>query len=103
MGKKGSLRLWGSACLAFILIATSLAVANAQKAPGPVKITMISAWPLTEITINYPMRQLKKYVEAWSGGQIQVDFKGGPEVVAFPEIPKVVERGMFDIGYTCPP
>jgi len=103
MEKNGGLKLLGGLCLVFILIATSLSMANAQKAPDPVKITMISAYPLTEITINYPMRQLKKYIEAWSGGQIQVDFKGGPEIVAFPEIPKVVERGMFDIGYTCPP
>lgn len=103
MGRKGSLRLWGSACLVFILIAIPLSVAHAQKTSKPVKLTMISAWPLTDTTINYPARQLKKYIEAWSGGQIQVDFKGGPEIIAFPEIPKVVERGVFDIGYTCTP
>ena len=103
MEKKRALRLLGGVCLVFILIATSLPMANAQKAPEPIKLTMISAWPLTDLAINYSPRQLKKYVEAWSGGQIQIDFKGGPEVVAFTEIPKVCERGMFDIGYTCPP
>jgi TRAP-type C4-dicarboxylate transport system substrate-binding protein len=103
MEKNGALRLLGGACLVFILIATFLSAAHAQKGPGPVKLTMISAWPLTDLAINYSPMHFKKYVEAWSGGQIQVDFKGGPEVVAFPEIPKVVERGVFDIGYTCPP
>jgi len=89
--------------IVLMFIVMSLSISNAQKALNPVKLTMISAWPLTDLTINYSPRQFKKYVEGWSCGQIQIDFKGGPEIVAFQEIPKVVERGMFDIGYTCPP
>jgi len=102
MGKKGALRLLGGVCLVFILIAASLSMANAQKAPEPIKLTMVSAYPLTNITINYSCFTFKKYVEAWSGGRILIDFKGGTEVVPFLEIPKVTERGMFDISFTAP-
>jgi TRAP-type C4-dicarboxylate transport system substrate-binding protein len=100
---RSALTLLVSLCLVVIFAATSSPVAHAQKAPQPVKLTMISAWPLANITINYPTRTFKRYVEAWSGGRITVDFKGGTEIVAFTEIPKVTERGMFDISYTCPP
>jgi TRAP-type C4-dicarboxylate transport system substrate-binding protein len=103
MKKKGVLRLFGCICIMLVLIVTSLSVAYAQKAPEPIKLTMISAYPLTNITINYPCFLFKKYVEAWSGGRIIIDFKGGTEIVAFSEIPKVTERGMFDISFTAPP
>jgi len=97
------LRLSGWLCLALVLMVTSLPVTYAQKAPGPIKLTMISGFPLTNKTINYAAELFKKYVETWSGGKIQIDFKGGPEIVAFLEIPRVTERGMFDISYTAPP
>ena len=102
MEKRGALTLVGSLCLLVVLITTS-PVAYAQKAPEPITLTMISAYPLTNITINYAPFVFKKYVEAWSGGRIKIDFKGGPEIVAFSEIPKVTERGMFDISFTAPP
>lgn len=103
MERREILRLSGGVCLVLILVATCLSVAYAQKAPEPVTLTMISAYPLTNITINYAPNIFKKYVEAWSGGRIKIDFKGGPEIVAFSEIPKVTERGMFDISFTAPP
>lgn len=99
---RGALTLLVSLCLVGILIATS-PFAYGQKAPEPIKLTMISAYPLSNITINYPATTFKRYVEAWSGGRIVVDFKGGTEIVAFSEIPKVTERGMFDVSYTCIP
>jgi len=103
MERRKVLGLFGWICLALVLMATSLPVAHAQKAPEQIKLTMISAFPLTNKTINYAPELFKKYVETWSGGRIQVDFKGGPEIVAFLEIPRVTERGMFDIAYTAPP
>lgn len=103
MERKKVLRLSGWVCLALVLMATSLPVTYAQKTPEPIKLTMISAFPLTNKTINYAPDLFKKYVEIWSGGRIQIDFKGGPEIVAFSEIPRVTERGMFDISYTAPP
>jgi TRAP-type C4-dicarboxylate transport system substrate-binding protein len=38
----------------------------------------------------------------WSGGQIEVDFKGGPEIIAVPELLKAIQRGTFDVGYISP-
>jgi TRAP-type C4-dicarboxylate transport system substrate-binding protein len=102
MEKRGALASIGSLCLLVVLMAISPAAA-AEKAPAPVKLTMISAYPLSNTTINYAPNTFKKYLEAWSGGRITVDFKGGPEIVAFSEIPKVTERGMFDISFTCAP
>lgn len=73
--------------------------ASAQEAT----LTMVSQYPLTNVTINYSTRNFKKWVEAWTGGRIKVDYKGGPEVIAMTELPKAVERGMFDVCFICPP
>lgn len=103
MRKKGVVMLLRSSCLVVMLMTTLLPVAYGQKVPEPKKLTMVSAYPLANITINYAPSLFKKYVEAWSAGRIRIDFKGGTEVIAFSEIPRVTERGVFDISYTCPP
>jgi len=99
--KKDLKKVFLGILLFLIVVIVSSPYANAQSAS--VKLTMVSAYPLANSTINYPPNLFKKYLEAWSGGRIVVDFKGGTEVVNFREIPKVTERGMFDISYTCPP
>ena len=103
MKNKGLSRLFITFWLVSILGAIFLSLPVEAAPAETVTLTMVSQYPLTNLTINYPPRYFKKWVEAWSGGRIKVDFKGGPEIIAPSEIPKVIERGMFDVCYGCPP
>ena len=102
MKNKELLMVFSSFCLVSILAAIFLTIPVEAAPPETITLTMVSHFPLTNLTINYPPRYFKKWVEAWSGGRIKVDFKGGPEIIAVSELPKVVERGMFDICYAAP-
>lgn len=102
MKHKGLSALLVSFCLVWISLTVFFAPPARAASPEKVTLTMVTAFPQTAISINYSTRQFKKWVEAWSGGQVNVDFKGGPEIIASTELPKVVQRGMFDICFFCP-
>lgn len=103
MKNKGLLMVFGSFWLVSILAAIFLTVPVEAAPTETITLTMVSNFPLSNYSLNYPPIYFKKWVEAWSKGRVNVDFKGGPEVIASSELPKVVERGMFDICYSCPP
>jgi TRAP-type mannitol/chloroaromatic compound transport system substrate-binding protein len=94
MKNKGLLRLFISLWLGSILGAIFLTLPIEAAPPETITLTMVSQYPLTNLTINYPARYFKKWVEAWSGGRVKIDFKGGPEIIAPLQLPMATERGM---------
>lgn len=85
---------------ALSLSLAAYAAPSAPPKPKPITLTMVAFLPTT----NYSVRNaliFKEKVEQRSGGQLMIDYKGGPETIPVLEQPGAVRAGVIDIAFTC--
>ena len=83
--------------------AGSLAVAAA----APMRLHAQTKWRLRYISFagkssiwSQPYAELAKQVEQRSGGELQIDWVGGPEVVGAFQAAEAISKGVFDIAHS---
>ena len=89
-------------CLVIVMLMAGLAAYAAPtppQKPKPITLTMVTFLPTNNMSVRNA-RIFKEKVEQQSGGELIIDFKGGPETVPMFEQPKAVRAGVIDIAFT---
>ena len=116
MKQKKLLALIGSICLVLALTATSLMTACAKPGPAPtpspepapsptpspepaakpIVLKGISSFPRSHVNLSLVSLFIER-VNRWSGGELTIDWLGGPEVMAAFDQPDALRTGAVDM------
>ncbi len=101
MKKKKSLALLGSICVVLVLAALPLMSACAKPAPKgePIVLKSVAFWSAGHLT-NYGFDLFRERVKELSGGELVIEFTGGPEAIPMFEQAEALGSGIVDVLYT---
>ncbi len=101
MSKKNVFRLMITVFLAVFVIVSGSALC--QAVPDKITLKAVSAWPKTVFEVQNFMKFLdmvKTNVAKKYPGELEIDYKGGPEVMPNREQVEALRNGVFDMVFT---
>ena len=95
------LKQWIVLCMAVLLV--FLFTGAGEAASKKIKLRAVTAWPKTVFEVQNFMKFLdmvKENVEKQYPGQLEIQYKGGPEVISNREQVEALRNGLIDMVFT---
>lgn len=100
--RKGRRRQWLAVLAASLLLVgagcSRTGPASTAGGESPVVLRAVSGFAMNSPDSDY-LKILAKNVQEMSGGRLQIEIKGGPEVIPSFDLAEAVRNGVVDLGY----